>query len=87
MFNTGKEADFAAWSTMFWARVLEGKVPPCDDEENGNKKRKRKRKKSADCSGACGDGGCSNKDKACLVLHFFQLLKLDTKKSSGYWYL
>ena len=51
----GKEADFAAWSEMFWARILEGKLPRCDEDEDEGKKGKK----------GCGSGGtcCSEKKK------------------------
>ena len=53
--HSGKEADFAAWSQMFWARVLEGKLPPCDED----KKEGTKRKKGCGSGDAC----CSEKKK------------------------
>ena len=50
----GKEADFAAWSQVFWARILEGKLPQCDEDKEDDKNRKKK---------SCGSGGtcCSEK--------------------------
>ncbi len=90
----GKEADFAAWSTRFWARVLEGKRPPCDEEEEEGEgvlgKKKKKRKKSHDCSGGCGDGGsCSTKNKQHTeengeVLLFFYSLFWIARKYNGH---
>ena len=40
---------------MFWARVLEGKLPPCDEEKKEGSQRKK----------GCGSGGtcCSEKKK------------------------